>query len=302
MNSTGYSIKDLEVLSGIKAHTIRIWEKRYNLLNPRRTKTNIRSYNDDDLRRMLNVSLLVRYGHKISKVAKWSDDAVNKAVVEITAGKTSVSDQMDLLILHMVNFDAKKFERLVDEVIAEKGIEEATTSLFFDFFVKVGLYWQTGSVFPAQEHYVSHVFRQKLIAATEKLHVNDDGALGLFFLPGHEQHELSLLFYNYVAIKNGCRTLYLGQSVPRDDLVKLEKHVHPDFIFTAFTNSVSRDDLEEYLTFLNELFYNRQIFITGLQVREHQLEMPGDITVIMNYKDFRQSIKKQEYLEKEDIV
>jgi MerR family transcriptional regulator, light-induced transcriptional regulator len=147
MKNEGYSIKDLEVLSGIKAHTIRIWEKRYSLLVPDRTDTNIRYYSDDDLRRMLNVSLLVRNGFKISKVAKWNDDAINSTILEISERKTSESDYIDRLILYMIHFDNKKFYKLTTEIIQEKGLEEAMSKVFFEFFIKVGTYWQVGSIF-----------------------------------------------------------------------------------------------------------------------------------------------------------
>ena len=133
MKKMGYSIKDLEVLSGIKAHTIRIWEKRYKLLVPERTETNIRYYSDEDLRRMLNVSLLVRNGYKISKVAKWDDESINSAVLDISHSKTSEPDYIDRLILYMVNFDNMNLYNLTSEIIKEKGVEEATSKIFFEF-------------------------------------------------------------------------------------------------------------------------------------------------------------------------
>lgn len=299
MNSTGYSIKDLEVLSGIKAHTIRIWEKRYNLLKPQRTQTNIRTYNDNDLRRMLNISMLVRYGFKISKVARWSDDAVNKTVLEITRSHNPELDYMNRLILYMVNFDNVRFGNLVDEIISAKGLEDATTELFFDFFIKVGVYWQVGSVFPAQEHYVTNFFRHKFIAEIEKLEPSEESPVALFFLHQDELHELSLLFYNYVALKNGYRTIYLGQAVPWEDLVRIKKQVNPVFIFTAFINSIAKENLEAYLANLKDLFRNRQIFITGLQVKVHQPDMPSGISVIRTYKEFTMNLQLQNQLQKE---
>ncbi|MFW5831666.1 MAG: MerR family transcriptional regulator, partial [Prolixibacteraceae bacterium] len=193
MKTAGYSIKDLEILSGIKAHTIRIWEKRYNLLNPERTETNIRYYNDDDLRKILNVSLLVKNGYKISKVSKWDKNKLRDNVLEVTRTKTSEGDYIDRLLLHMINFDNISFSRVAEEIMATLGFEDAVSKIFFDFFVKIGTYWQVGSVFPAQEHYVTHIIRQKLVAAIDKLGVdNERDASILFFLPEKEMHELSL--------------------------------------------------------------------------------------------------------------
>jgi DNA-binding transcriptional MerR regulator len=292
MKDKGYSIKDLEVLSGIKAHTIRIWEKRYNLLVPERTDTNIRYYSDDDLRRMLNISLLVRTGHKISKVATWADEEIKEKVLEISKRKTSESEYIGRLILHMVNFDNRSFYKLTSDVIKEMGLEDAVTKVFFEFFVRVGTYWQVGSVFPAQEHYVTNIFRQKLIAEIEKLGIGENrDATFLFFLPENELHEMSLLFYSYLALKMGYHVIYLGQFVPWEDLEKVQKQVKIDYCFTAFINSVSKEDLENYLVSLKELFCKQKIFITGWQLQLHQPALPRNVKIVKDYKEFKKFLR-----------
>jgi DNA-binding transcriptional MerR regulator/nitrogen fixation protein len=292
MKDKGYSIKDLEVLSGIKAHTIRIWEKRYNLLVPKRTDTNIRYYSDDDLRRMLNISLLVRTGYKISKVATWADEEIKEKVLEISKRKTSESEYIGRLILHMVNFDNRSFYKLTSDVIKEMGLEDAVTKVFFEFFVRVGTYWQVGSVFPAQEHYVTNIFRQKLIAEIEKLGIGENrDATFLFFLPENELHEMSLLFYSYLALKMGYHVIYLGQFVPWEDLEKVQKQVKIDYCFTAFINSVSKEDLENYLVSLKELFGKQKIFITGWQLQLHQPALPRNVKIVKDYKEFKKFLR-----------
>jgi DNA-binding transcriptional MerR regulator/nitrogen fixation protein len=292
MKDKGYSIKDLEVLSGIKAHTIRIWEKRYNLLVPERTDTNIRYYSDDDLRRMLNISLLVRTGYKISKVATWADEEIKEKVLEISKRKTSESEYIGRLILHMVNFDNRSFYKLTSDVIKEMGLEDAVTKVFFEFFVRVGTYWQVGSVFPAQEHYVTNIFRQKLIAEIEKLGIGENrDATFLFFLPENELHEMSLLFYSYLALKMGYHVIYLGQFVPWEDLEKVQKQVKIDYCFTAFINSVSKEDLENYLVSLKELFGKQKIFITGWQLQLHQPALPRNVKIVKDYKEFKKFLR-----------
>jgi MerR family transcriptional regulator, light-induced transcriptional regulator len=292
MKEAGYSIKDLEILSGVKAHTIRIWEKRYNLLVPERTGTNIRYYSDDDLRRMLNISLLVRNGYKISKVAKWNDESISTAVLDVSENKTSESDYIDRLILYMINFDNENFYNLTSKIVSEIGLEEATLKVFFEFFIKVGVYWQVGSIFPAQEHYVTNIFRQKMISETDKLGMNNqkDSTI-LFFLPDKELHELSLLFYNYLALKMGYRTIYLGQFVPWDDLTKIQKQVKVDFVFTAFINSMPKDKLEYYLESLKELFGSQKVFITGWQLQVHQPIIPRNVKIIKDYREFKKYLK-----------
>jgi MerR family transcriptional regulator, light-induced transcriptional regulator len=288
MKNRAYSIKDLEVLTGIKAHTIRIWEKRYELLVPNRTDTNIRFYSDDELRKMLNVSFLVQNGFKISKVAKWSEEKVSKTVLELSKEKTSESDYLNRLILSMVNFDNYNFHRLINEIVAGMGLEDAVTNVFFEFFVRVGTYWQVGSVFPAQEHYVTNIFRQKLIAEIDKLGPGEPKAKTfLFFLREDELHEMSLLFYSYLARKLGYDVIYLGQFVPWDDLVKIREQLKIDYVFTAFINSITKEDLEIYLVSLKELFSPGKIFITGWQIQQHQPAIPRNVKMVKDYREFK---------------
>lgn len=288
MKAEGYSIKDLEVLSGVKAHTIRIWEKRYHLLTPSRTDTNIRFYDDIDLRKIINVSLLVNNGTKISKVARLDDVKMKELILEITRKNTSEQDYIERLILHMLNFDNIGFYNLVDEIITKKGLEESFTKVFFALFERIGIYWQVGSIFPAQEHYVTSILRQKLIAETDKLgFVNLNGMTVLFFLPDGELHEMSLLFYAYLAKKYGYNIIYLGQFVPFDDLVKVSTHIKIDYVFTAFINPLLKIDLENYLVKLKETFHQQKVFITGWQIQQLSPELPRSVKVVKDYKDFK---------------
>lgn len=288
MKTEGYSIKDLETLSGIKAHTIRIWEKRYNLLNPKRTTTNIRYYTDSDLRRILNVSLLVKDGYKISKVAKWEQDQIKETVLHVSKSKNSKEGYIDRLMLYMVNFDNVGFVNLINEIHDRYGLEEATYKVTFSLFERIGTFWQVGSIFPAQEHYVTHIIRQKLIAEIDKMGLNNtrDQTM-LFFLPEDEMHELSLLFYSYMAHKSGFNVIYLGQFVPFNDLKKLQVHVAIDFVFTAFINSKPKEELETYLEDLKALFQQQKIFITGRQVQQLNLVLPRNVKTVKDYMEFK---------------
>lgn len=288
MKESGYSIKDLEVLSGIKMHTIRIWEKRYKLLKPNRTDTNIRLYNDNDLKRLLNISLLTRNGYKISKVATWNEEKIQQTILNITKNKTSNSDYIERFIILMVELDTVGFEKLLNEIIANNDFEEACFNIFFNLFERVGIYWQVGSVFPAQEHLVTNLFRQKLIAAIDRLRTPDiDKPTILFFLPENELHEISLLFYSFLARNSGYNTFYLGQSVPFNDLTKINEQKKIEFVFTAFINSISLDDLEYYLQHLKDCFPTQKIFITGLQVQQHSPTLPRKVKTVKDYNEFK---------------
>jgi MerR family transcriptional regulator, light-induced transcriptional regulator len=288
MKETGYSIKDLEVLSGIKMHTIRIWEKRYNLLNPHRTDTNIRWYDDEDLKRLLNISMLTKNGYKISKVADWNKERIIDQVRSISESRTSEADYVDHFMLLIVDMDNIGFEKLVNEILSNHDFEAAYFNIFFKLFQRVGTYWQIGSIFPAQEHFVTNLFRQKLISSIDKLETtNTKNATMLFFLHEEELHEISILFYSYLAKKSGYNIFYLGQAVPFPDLEKINKRKEIDYIFTAFTNAISKEDLEEYLVQLKDSFPKQKIFITGYQVEMHSPLLPRNVKSVKDFREFR---------------
>lgn len=258
------------------------------MLVPNRTDTNIRFYSDVDLRRIINVSLLVKNGFKISKVAKWDEYQLKKTVLEITEKSNLEPDYVDRLILLMLNFDNVGFYRLISEIIAQKGFEDAVTKVFFVLFERIGTFWLVGSIFPAQEHYVTSILRQKLIAETDKIGVeNRNGSTILFYLPEGELHEMSLLFYSYLAQKYGYNVIYLGQFVPYDDLAKVQSHVKIDYVFTAFINPIYKEDLENYLVKLKDTFQQQKVFITGWQVQQLNPELPRTVKVVKDYKDFK---------------
>lgn len=287
MKTEGYSIKDLEVLSGIKAHTIRIWEKRYSLLNPARTETNIRYYTDEDLKRILNVSMLVKNGFKISKVAKLDDTEIKNAVLQLSEKQTSKTDYVDRLMRFMLNFDDYNFVKLTNEIIELFGFEDAMFKVFFKLFERIGTYWQVGSLYPAQEHFVSNIFRQKLIAEIDKLELNNKkGKTILFFLPENELHEMGLLFYSYLAQKLEYNVIYLGQYVPFKDLENIEQNVNVDFVFTAFVNAFPKLNLEHYLNKLKDVFQKQKVFITGGQIQIQNPELPRNFKIVKDYNEF----------------
>jgi DNA-binding transcriptional MerR regulator len=288
MKTEGYSIKDLEIISGVKAHTIRIWEKRYELLEPSRTDTNIRYYSDADLRKILNVSALVKNGYKISKVAKFNDEQIKESVFGIYKNSTSEEDFIERLILYMLNFDNIGFYNMVNEIIERKGFENAMDKVFFELFQRIGAYWQVGSIFPAQEHYVANLLRQKLIVEIDKFDINKhNGTTILFFLHEDELHEIGLLFYSYLARKIGYNIIYLGQIVPFDDLAKTRNHTKIDYVFTSFINPIPREELEQYLEKLKQSFQQQKVFITGWQVQHHNPKLPRNVKVIKDHHDFK---------------
>ncbi|KOH46032.1 MerR family transcriptional regulator [Sunxiuqinia dokdonensis] len=282
-----YTIKDLETLSGIKAHTIRIWEKRYGLLEPERTTTNIRYYSDDELRKLLNVSMLVKHGYKISKVSVFDSEQIQQEVLKLNEKSLSSQGVIDQLIVCMVNFDHRSFEDLLEQQIEKLGFEETFMTAVFPLFEKIGLYWQIGSIFPAQEHFVSNITRHLLVRASAAYANHDASASVLFFLKEGELHELSLLFYQFLALKAGYKTIYLGQNVPFEDLTKLDGLQEIDRVFTAFINGIEAAELEEYIQKMSVVFKRKKVFVTGAQIALLKPKLPSNFKVVADVRAFK---------------
>ena len=232
-----YSINDLEKLSGVKAHTIRIWEKRYNIIEPSRTETNFRYYNDEQLKKLLNISLLNNYGYKISKIAALCESEICKEVEKVASSGKVYDAQIEQLVVSMIELNEDKFEQHLTNLILNDGFEDAMLNVIYPFFDKVGLLWQTGNVKPAQEHFISNLIRQKIIVAIDSLpkHTIPNPKTFLLFLPEGELHEIGLLFTSYRLRKYGHKVIYLGQSLPLEDLAYVAKTRKPDFIVTYLT-------------------------------------------------------------------
>jgi len=281
-----YSIKDLEYFSGIKAHTIRIWEKRYALLDPNRTDTNIRSYSDEDVRRILNVAMLVKNGYKISNVASFDQEKLQAEVIRINKNSTEPAKNIDQLLFQTVNLNTFGFEQLLDRIISELGFSKTILDVIFPFFDKIGILWQTGSIFAAHEHFVSNLIRNRVIRETGRFEINDSARSVLFFLREDEWHELGLLYFNYLAAQGGLRCVYLGQSLPFEDLSNLLAASEFDFVCTSFIQAIEKPELERYLRNLSLVFNRNKILIAGRQINIQKPKLPSNVSVIKNPNDF----------------
>lgn len=265
MNSikTNFSIKDLENLSGIKAHTIRIWEKRYNLFKPNRTDTNIRYYSTTSLQKILNISFLNKNGYKISKIASLDENEISSLVKEIAESKDPNNHSINLLKLAMINFDQSLFNKTFYKLEEEMSFK----TIFFDVFIPlldhIGLLWQTDTITPAHEHFVVEIIKKKILVETEKAYKINTPELGqkpyALFLPDNEMHELGLLFTNLELTLKGKHVIYLGQSVPIKSLeFLLTKHKDITFI-SNFTVSPENENIEDYLnSFSSTLLKNNK--------------------------------------------
>lgn len=278
-----FSIKDLEQFSGIKAHTLRIWEKRYDMLNPNRTKTNIRWYSSDDLKRLLNIALLYHHDHKISKIAALTDKELADKVAEIAQNTSDYSIFVDGLVMAMIEMDEQRFEKIFSSGLIKLGFEDTIAKVVYPFLIKIGFMWQMGSSNPAQEHFVSNLIRQKIIAAIDGQVVPMDRSpkKAILFLPDGEMHELGLLVLNYMMRARGLNTYYLGQSVPMEDLRRACEIKKPDYLVSVFTSPMPK--LKEFVRLLSQHFPHTKIILSGKQILSANLKLPSQFYLLPSF-------------------
>lgn len=287
-----YSIKDLELLSGVKAHTLRIWEQRYDFLKPHRTDTNIRYYTDEELKSVLNISLLNRHGLKISRIAHLSAQEISNKVLDISVQKQEPDVLLDSLIHSMIEFDENRFEKVLSQAITKHGFELAFSDVLFPFMVRAGVLWSTGTIRPAQEHFISNLLRRKLCVAIDSLVVQRNANTRKFvlFLPEGETHELLLLYTEYLLRKHNHEVAYLGNSVPFDDIDFVEKTFKPDCLLTYFTIPFLDVPLQTYVDSLSSAFPNCKIVVGGAQLELNECKLPLNVTRLSSFADLQQVI------------
>ncbi len=259
-----FTIKDLENLSGIKAHTIRIWEQRYSFLKPHRTDTNIRFYSNEELKIILNVALLNKFGFKISHIDKMNESEICEKILSLNQQEALQERIVNTLIQNMVDLDIEAYEEVLDDFIAAKGIEKTISQIIFPFLEKIGILWLTNHINPGQEHLVTNIIRQKLIVGIESIRsVVKINKSVLLFLPETEYHELSLLFMNYMFKSKGVSTIYLGCSIPLKDVEYLVKLKKPDYIYTHLTSVGTRFNFDRFIENLSKSFPQIPVIISG---------------------------------------
>ncbi len=269
MNS--FTIKDLENLSGVKAHTIRIWEQRYTFIKPERTDTNIRFYSNAELKIILNVALLNKYGFKISHINKMNDAEINEKILSLNQLEAQQERIINELIQCMVDIDINRLENILDKYISARGIEKTIVQIIFPFMEKIGILWLTNHINPAQEHLVSNLIRQKLIVGIDSIipsiKVNKTV---LLFLPEGEYHEIGLLFMDYLLKSRGVSTIYLGSNVPIKDVTYVVSLQNPDYLYSHLTTVGHNFNFDKFINNLSQQFPKIPSIISGQLTNTYQ--------------------------------
>ena len=291
-----FSIKDLENISGIKAHTIRIWEKRYQLLSPDRTETNIRRYSLESLQKLLNITLLYNHGFKISKIASLDQQEIPILVREIALKSNSEQVSINALKLSMVNFDTVLFDATYEEIILHNDFEFVFINIFMPLMNELGILWQTNAISPSHEHFITNLIKQKIHIQTEFLQKEylpqHNNKIFVLFLPEDEIHELGILFLNYFILKFGYRTIFLGQSLQTESLETLLSY-NADLCFVTYlTVEPNKDIIDQYITDFHQRILKQngaRLAIMGpQQVNIDLAKLPNNIHLFKNVNAFQQ--------------
>lgn len=292
-----FSIRDLEHLTGIKAHTLRIWEKRYDLLEPDRTETNIRTYSLKSLQKLLNVTLLYNNGYKISKIAKIPETKLAEHVHAVGIKARNASAAINAFKLAMVNFDQALFQETYEKLESEKSFRVIFWEVFIPLLEELGILWQTDTIGPAHEHFVTHLIKHKIFLSTEKAQQqaeHEREGVFVLYLPENEIHEIGLLFLNYELVYRGYKTIYLGQTIPLESLVDIKKYFENPHFVSYFTVSPSPEELESYLeSFKETLLANSgcTLWILGRQTAHlENTELPNTVRIFHRISEMLEAL------------
>ena len=284
-----YTLYELEKLTGILAATIRVWERRYNIIKPKRTDTNRRWYDDDDLRRLINISVVYHSGIRISKIAMYSKSELEEKVELLTTDSKGSDKHINSLIVAMLTFNGNAVNEILLRLIINSGFEETFSNVVFPFLRRVGIMWHTGSASTGAEHFITNIFRGRLISAIDSLPPANDpkSKRVIMFLPDNELHELGLLFYSYLIRKLGHEVLYLGQTTPLPALSEVNEKWHSDILVTGLLSDLSISEPEEYLNNLSSTFKAQKILVSGSLADEPVIEKYNNIFPIRSVSDLK---------------
>ncbi len=259
-----FTIRDIENLCGIKAHTLRIWEQRYTLVAVKRKKSQHRFYDNDDLKEFLRISFLYHNGFKISKIAALGAEEIQRIVKNFSAKEENHASFVHQLIEAGMDFDTEKFEKIINYLVLKIGFEKCIIEVLYPFLLRIGFLWVTNNIIPAQEHFTSNIIREKIIIAIAGLQPEPaNKTIIVVFAPFGEQHEIPLLTANYFFRKNNIRTVYFGVNVKAESLVEYLNVKPATHLYAHLTTSFSNERLMDYLFILNNHFPEMKIIVSG---------------------------------------
>jgi DNA-binding transcriptional MerR regulator len=296
-----YHIKDVVALTGIKSHTLRVWEQRYDFIQPRRTDTNIRYYCEEDLRKLLNITLLYKQGTKLNQLAKMTENEICQCVKKLCTDCTQNDGQLQELYMGMLQFNEAIIKNILNNSFANLGVTHTMLHLVYPLLNKIGLMWQAGCIKSAHEHFISNIIVQKLISITDQQAIapKSDAIRFILFLPEGEKHDISIHFANHLLQKRGCKVLFLGGNQPILELDQVIDTFDPEFIFTSITTAISYQNLGD-LNILSSGHKSVKFLLTGSLMIENGFNLPNNCKILKSPLEFENLIDNK--LKKHNIV
>jgi len=295
-----FSISQLAHFSGIKPHTIRIWEQRYQALNPQRTEGNTRFYDGQQLRRLLNIVSLTKTKYKVSQLCSMSDEDLYKLVKEQNAEAGQKNDYdyfVNQLISAGMNYDVYSFEKAFSDSLSKLGMEKTYIEVINPMLKRIGILWSSNSIPPSQEHYISHLLKQKMFAAIDSLpNQKENEETWLLFLPEDEFHELGLLFSNYLIRSKGKNVVYLGPSMPLSSIQDVLSGTKIDKMLLFVVHKNLPENVGEYLANLVGLSKGKSIFVAADKELSEKLPAAGPFNWLHSVKDLEDVFLDEENL------
>lgn len=288
-----FSISQLEKFSGIKAHTIRIWEQRYNALQPNRSEGNTRYYDNEQLRRLLNIVSLSNQHYKVSELCGMPDQQLFKLVSELEYKIENKPEEYFIaqLILAGVSYDDSYFDKIFSHTLLRYGMKETYLKVIYPVLVRTGLMWAFDGLAPANEHFISNLFRQKLFTAIDALPPSKSGSDSwLLFLPENEFHELGLLLAYYLIRLSGCKVIYLGANVPIQSIITASKDICCDNLLLFLVHGYKEPEVRNYFTDLSTHFKERNIYVAGDQQFFSRFKKPKNINFLSSVEELEQQL------------
>jgi MerR family transcriptional regulator, light-induced transcriptional regulator len=290
-----YQIADLEQLSGIKAHTIRIWEKRYNLISPSRTSSNIRYYTDDDVIKLLNTVSLLDAGYKISRIGLLSDSELKEQIHLINTDEGNYTLFINKFIDATLHFNIELFNATFDEIYFKIGMQKTMTEVIYPFLIKIGILWTTSDTSPIQEHFASSMIRKKIVFSTETLPKSlKSNVKFVLFLPEEEWHDIGLLFTEYLIAEKGLQVYNLGQNLPIDNLPLIVEAIKPDYVYSFFITRKTKQQLNDTIKKILSIDSSFKLLISGTSSNTKQINTSDKrISILYTPTDLELLIHKQ---------
>jgi len=299
---TNYSMADIVSITGIKAHTLRKWESRYNFIEAKRTATNIRFYTDEQLRKLLNINILTRNGYRISKIDGMSDAQIHEVVSKILL-ETTPHDDLNALILCMLEMNEIDFNEIMSKNISKHGLLKTITDVLYPFLNHIGVLWRTNKAMPAQEHFISNLIKQKMFSAIDTIPSKDESCPTIvFYLMEVESHEIGLLLANYIAKELGWRTIYLGSNVPLENIKDVLEITKPHLMMTMFT-MLRASQIEILISSINK-YTTVTLAVSGSGNIENSVETSNQVIYLNNPDEFIKllNLKQKSFHSKRSLV